>query len=38
MVYNFDLEKKHRSQLSHRSVKSATELLDVLQKAPEDRQ
>ena len=31
MIYNFDLEKKHRSQLSHRSRKSATQLLVILQ-------
>jgi predicted amidohydrolase len=33
MVYNFDLEKKHRSRLSYRSRKSANELLDILQGA-----
>jgi predicted amidohydrolase len=30
MVYNFDLEKRHRSRLGHRSRKSASELLDIL--------
>ena len=31
MIYNFDLEQKHRSQLSRRSRKSATQLLVILQ-------
>jgi predicted amidohydrolase len=31
MVYNFDLEKQHRSVLNRRSRKSANELLDILQ-------
>ena len=38
MIYNFDLEKKHRSQLNRRSIKSATELLDVLQEALDARE
>ena len=33
MIYNLDLQKKHRSQPNRRSVKSANELLDQLQEA-----
>ena len=33
MVYNLDLNQKHRSRLAYRSRKSATELLDILQEA-----
>jgi len=33
MIYNFDLQKKHRSQPNRRSVKSANELLDSLHEA-----
>ena len=35
MIYNFDLEKKHRSRHNWRSVKSATELLGILKEALE---
>jgi len=38
MIYNLDLEKKHRSQLARRSAKSATELLDILKDALNARQ
>jgi len=30
MIYNFDLQKKHRSRHNWRSIKSATELLGIL--------
>ena len=33
MIYNFDLQKKHRSQPNRRSVKSANELLGSLKEA-----
>jgi len=33
MIYNFDLQKKHRSQPNRRSVKSANDLLDSLHEA-----
>jgi len=36
MIYNFDLQKKHRSQLNRRSVKSANDLLDTLQEVLDD--
>jgi predicted amidohydrolase len=35
MIYNLDLQKKHRSQPNRRSVKSANELLDSLREAIE---
>lgn len=37
MIYNFDLAKKHRSQLARRSAKSATELLDILKETLESQ-
>ena len=37
MIYNFDLQKKHRSQLNRRSVKSANELVDALQEVLDAR-
>ncbi|HUT89405.1 MAG TPA: carbon-nitrogen hydrolase family protein [Thermoguttaceae bacterium] len=33
MIYNFDLQMQHRSRHNWRSVKSATELLDILKEA-----
>lgn len=38
MIYNFDLQKKHRSRLASRSVRSATELLGILQETLDARQ
>ncbi len=38
MIYNLDLQKKHRNRHTWRSAKSATELLDLLQKTLDEEQ